>query len=360
MSKALVKNGFKSIVASAGGHMVNQIENSGGIHIQLPLASKNPFQIRKNSDALISIIEDYEVDIVHARSRAPAWSAYFACKKTGCHFVTTVHGTYSIGNPIKKRYNSIMMRGEQVIAVSGFIKDYIIKNYDIDEKKIHLIHRGVDLNHFDRDLVPERRVLQKAKELNVDLDRQVILLPGRLTKWKGHDFLMEALVGIDKSKYICLFVGSINKHPEYLKRLTNRIEKLGLNGNIRIINNVVDMPALYTVVDIVISASTRPEAFGRIAVEAQAMEKLLIATNHGGTCETVIDGKTGWLVEPGNVEEFKNTLEKVLDISDKQREEVTKSAKRHVQSNFSLDGMTSKTIHIYENIIHKSAKGKKI
>jgi glycosyltransferase involved in cell wall biosynthesis len=353
ISKALVKNGFVSIVASAGGHMVSQIENSGGIHIELPMASKNFFQIKKNAKELENIIDDYKVNIVHARSRAPAWSAYIACKKTHCHFVTTVHGTYSLGFPFKKKYNSVMTRGEEVIVVSEFIKDYVLKNYKVDESKIHTIHRGVDLNHFERSCVSENRILQKAKELNIEHDRSIILLPGRMTAWKGHEFLLEALAQIDKSKYRCMFTGSVEKHPEYKKRLTKKIQDLGLNENIRIIENVIDMPALYTLVDIVVSASTRPEAFGRIAVEAQAMGKMLIATNHGGACETVIDGETGWLVEPGNIEQLKEALEKVLNISDKKREEVSAKAKQNIKNNFSLEGMTTKTINIYKGILDK-------
>lgn len=356
LSKAIVKHGFESIVASAGGHMVKTIENAGGAHIELPLASKNPFVIKKNTAELKKIIQKHNVDVVHARSRAPAWSAYKACQETGCPFVTTVHGTYSIGNMFKKRYNSVMMKGEKVIAVSEFIKKYITDNYDIDEKIIEVIHRGADLNHFDRSLIGENRILHKAEELNIEHDRPIIMLPGRVTQWKGHDFLLDALKDIDKSKYRCFFVGNADKHPEYLKRIKAKIEDYELGGNIRIIKNVTDMPALYHFADIVISASVRPEAFGRVAIEAQAMEKMLIATNHGGACETVIDGKTGWLVEPDNVEQFAETIEKLLNISNKKRIEVTNRAKKHIKKNFSLDGMTSKTIAIYEGIINNKNK----
>jgi glycosyltransferase involved in cell wall biosynthesis len=353
LSKALVKHGYTSLVASAGGNMEVQIKTAGGIHFELPLATKNPFLIRKNATALARIIKDYDVDIVHARSRAPAWSSYMACKKTGCHFVTTVHGPYSIGSSLKKRYNSVMVHGEKVIAVSEFIKKYIIDNYEIDEKNIEVIHRGVDLTHFDRELVADSRTLHTAEKLKIEHDLPIILLPARLTEWKGHEFLLDALANIDKTKFRCIFVGNPDKHPEYLKRIRNKIEHLGLTGNISVISNVTDMPVLYNLVDIVVSASLRPEAFGRIAVEAQAMEKLLIATNHGGECETVIDGKTGWLVEPNNVEQLAKTIEKLLSISDEKRKEVTSLAKQHIRQNFSLDGMTSKTIKIYEDILKK-------
>lgn len=351
LSKALVKHGYTSLVASAGGNMESQIKSSGGIHFELPLATKNPFLIRRNATELAKIIKEHNVDIVHARSRAPAWSAFLACKRTGCHLVTTVHGPYSIGSSLKKRYNSVMVRGEKIIAVSEFIKKYIMDNYKVDEKNIVVIHRGVDLTHFDRDLVADSRTLHTAEKLNIEHDLPLILLPARLTGWKGHEFLLDALANIDKTKFRCLFVGNSDKHPEYLKRIRNKIDKLGLGSNIRIVANVIDMPVLYNLVDIVVSASLRPEAFGRIAVEAQAMEKLLIATNHGGACETVIDGKTGWLVEPDNVEQLTKTIDRLLNISDEKRKEVTTLAKKHIQQNFSVDGMTSKTIKIYEDIL---------
>jgi glycosyltransferase involved in cell wall biosynthesis len=349
--KALSEAGFEPIVVSSGGNMVNQVTAAGGLHIQLPVASKNPFIMWRNIKKIIKLIHQYDVDIIHARSRAPAWSAYFACKKTGCHFVTTFHGVYSIGHSLKRLYNSVMVKGEKVIAISEYVKNHIQKNYKKDDNDIVVIHRGADLDQFDHDKVPKSRVIQKAELLKIDYDKQIILLPGRISNIKGHEFLLEALTKLPKSAYMCLFVGDINKHKSYLKVVNKKIKDLGLSENVRIIENQVDMPALYSLVDIVVSPSIWPEAFGRVAIEAQAMERLVVATNHGGTCETVIDEKTGWLVEPNDVEALADVLNKLLAISEAKRKSVTGAAKKHIKTNFSLATMTKKTLNVYREIL---------
>ncbi|MCE3232892.1 MAG: cotSA [Rickettsiaceae bacterium] len=349
--KALEESGFEALVASSGGHMVSQVVAAGGEHFVLPLASKNPFTMYKNIKRLVKLIEENDVDILHARSRAPAWSSYFACKKTGCHFVTTFHGTYSIGSKLKHRYNSVMVKGEKVIAISEFIKSHIKENYEVRDNDVVVIHRGADLDQFDHDKVPKSRIIHKAETLKIDYDKPIILLPGRITSWKGHEFLLDALAKLPKTSYMCLFAGDQEKHKKYLKSLNKKIDDLELSSSVRIIDNVLDMPALYGLVDIVVSASMRPEAFGRVAVEAQAMERLIVATNHGGACETIIDGKTGYLVEPGNVDQLTDILDKLLKISDAKRKTITSAAKKHIKSNFSLATMTKKTIDVYNSIL---------
>jgi glycosyltransferase involved in cell wall biosynthesis len=351
--KALSDKGYTAIVASAGGKLTSQIEKLGGKNITLPLDSKNPLVIYNNIRRLVKVIKQHKVDIVHARSRAPAWSAYFACKQTGCHFITTVHGPYDISGRLKKYYNSVMVRGERVIAVSKFIRDYITSNYTIDEKKVTVIHRGADLSHFDKSAINKQRILHTAEELKIEHSKPIILLPGRITSWKGHEFLLEALVKIDKDKYCCIFVGKTDKHLDYLLRLNKKISELGLSENVKIINHIDDMPTLYSLSDIVISSSMLPEAFGRVAVEAQAMENLVIATNHGGACETVIDGKTGWLVKPGDVDQLARLLNKLLNLSAEEKRLVTSQAKEHISNNFSLVSMCDKTIEIYNQILQK-------
>ncbi len=358
IARGLHDNEFEALVASEGGHMVNQVSTAGGKHFILPLASKNPFVMFRNISKLAKIINEYDVDIVHARSRAPAWSAYFAAKKTGCHFITTFHGVYSLGGYFKKLYNSSMIRGEKVIAISEFIKQHIIANYKINEKNIVVIHRGVDLSQFDRDNLPDRRIVQKASKLQIELDKPIIMLPGRITRWKGHEFLLDALALIPKDAYLCLFVGDTDKHMQYVRKLQDKIAELELTENIRIINNVGDMPALYSLADIVVSASIRPEAFGRVAAEAQAMERLVVATNHGGACETIMDGKTGWLIEPGNVEVLAKTILKLLKLSDKQRKTITNRAKKHIKDKFSLESMTTQTLAVYRNIMAQEGKNR--
>lgn len=356
IAKALAGKGFKALVASSGGPMEGNITNAGGQHFKLPLASKNPLVILCNIRRLRKIIRKHEVDIVHARSRAPAWSAYFACRKAGIPFVTTFHGLYSFHGYFKKLYNSVMTRGDIVIAASEFIKDHMKSNYKVDDKNIRVIARGVDISLFDREKVPERRILQMAEKLNIDHDRPIIMLPGRMTQWKGHEFLLDALALLPQDSFLCLLVGDNKDHNKYTRRLYEKMKKLGIIENIKMVNHTQDMPAIYSLADIVVSASTRPEAFGRVAIEAQAMERLLVATNHGGSCETVIDGKTGWLVESGNVEELAETLKKLIKISDTQRKTITKRAKKHIQQNFSLQNMTEKTLEVYNEILKKNNK----
>lgn len=357
VAKALVEAGHESIVASAGGTMVYHLDNMGAKHIELPLHSKNPFVILKNARKLAKIIKKENVDIVHARSRAPAWSALLACRKTGCLFLTTFHGVYSFGGKIKHWYNSVMVRSDRIISASEYIKNHMLRNYSVSDDKITVIPRGADLEQFDRDKVPERRLVQMAENLNVELDKTVILLPGRLTEWKGHEFLLDALALLPKNSFICIFAGDDKNHKKYRKRIFKKMKALDLQGNIHIVRHVNDMPALYSSVDIVVSASMRPEAFGRVAIEAQAMERLLVATKHGGSIETVIDKKTGWLVKPGDVNELAEALEAALNISDAKRKTMTTAAKKNVTDNFSLTNMTSKTLALYDEMIADKEQG---
>lgn len=353
MVKAMVKAGIRPIVASAGGVLVKQITSAGGEHIKLPLNEKNPIKIWANSKKLEKIIKESGVDIVHARSRAPAWSAYMACKNTGCKFVTTFHGAYSSGSKLKKLYNSVMIRSNKVIAVSEFIKNHILDTYQQAEAdKITVVHRGVDINQFDIDKLQKNRIIELDRKLQIDHNKPVIMMPGRITRWKGHEFLLDALSTIAKEKYFCIFVGDDKNHAAYKKRLIEKIKRFGLTNNVRFISHVADMPAMYSMADIVVSSSIRPEAFGRVAIEAQAMERLVIATKHGGSEETIVNEKTGWLVEPGNVMELKATIENALDLTPQKRKSITAEAKKHIFENFSTDKMTGDTIKIYKEILN--------
>lgn len=350
LSNHLQERGYGSFIASAGGKMTSSLK-SGVTHIKLPLESKNPVTIWRNVAKLEKVIKKYNVKIIHARSRAPAWSAYFAAKRTGCKFVTTVHGTYSIGGNLKKKYNSVMTRGEKVIVVSNFIKKYVTDNYDIDESKIKIIHRGADINEFNPELVSKDRVDELIKQLNIVQDKPTILLPGRYSSWKGHELLIDALANIKNDfDFQCIFVGKINKHPAYMQRISKKIADYDLLDKISIHDSVSDMPALYLASDIIISASTKPEAFGRIAIEAQAMGKILIATNHGGSCETVINGETGFLVENNNVSDFANILRTCMSLSGEEKQLISTKSINHIKKNFSLQKMIDDTISLYDDI----------
>lgn len=351
IAESLIKNGYRAYVASSGGPMISALYQMGATHIKLPLESKNPFVIYKNVKLLAQIIKEHNIQIIHARSRAPAWSAYFAARMTGCKFITTFHGVYKITNFMKHIYNSIMTKGEYIIAVSNYIDEHIRKNYEVDNRKIEVIHRGVDLSYFDPSTVNEHRVIQMARKLNIQLDKPLILLPARITRWKGHLYLLQALRLLPKNSFTCIFAGSDKGHISYRKEIENTISEYGLNKEVAIINSVLDMPALYMLADIVISSSVEPEAFGRVVTEAQAMGRMVIATNLGGAAETVVHSKTGWLVPYNDVDILFQTIEMVLSLSVSQKDIISAAARYHIKHNFSLEIMSEKTINLYKKFL---------
>ncbi|MCE3255266.1 MAG: cotSA [Rickettsiaceae bacterium] len=361
VSKAVALAGFGSIVVSSGGPMTGQLRSSKVKHITLPLASKNPFKIYSNIKKLENIIIENNVDLVHIRSRSPAWSAYFACKKTGCKMVSTVHGPYSVNlfgkrhSRLKLLYNSVMLKPKYIIAVSEFIKNYISRNYfhkvNLGEKQIKVIHRGVDLGYFSKSKIPTTRVVQLIKKWDLPDDKQIIMLPGRITGWKGHEFLIAALAKVKNPNFFCIMVGSLRGHEKFAKKLEAEIKKNNLEGKIELVGETNDMPAAYLVSDIVISASTRPEAFGRVAIEAGAMGRIVIATNIGGSLETIIDGKTGFLVDVNNVDDLAKKIDQALSMEESKKQEICQNATKHIAENFSNQKMLDSTIEFYKEIL---------
>lgn len=352
IAEALVKNGFRSIVVSAGGPLVKLVENTGATHITMPLKSKNPFRILYNIKKLARLIKEERVDIVHARSRAPAWSAYFASKNANCKFVTTFHGTYGMQNTCKKLYNSVMTKGNEVIAVSGFIADYIAKYYpQVNKKHIHTIHRGVDTAIFDPKNTNFERLNGLAKQLNIPDGKFIITMPARLTDWKGHLVLIRALAGLNKKHFHCLIVGDLQNNYNYYNEILELMGKFGLDENVSFSGAIRDMPALYMLSDVVVVASTRPEAFGRIPIEAGAMARIVIATNIGGCKETVINNKTGFLIPPNDHKALTLMLKKAMSLSTAKREEIGTHARKLIMQNFSLDMMIKKTLAVYKKLL---------
>lgn len=355
IAKAIADQGWRSLVASAGGTMEHQVHNAKAEHITLPLDTKNFFQIRKNAKLLQQIIEEYKVDLVHVRSRAPAWSVYLALKNNpSIPFITTFHGTYGLNGIGKRWYNSVMTTGKKVIAVSQFITNHIQTYYNIANHKIVTIPRGVDTDYFNAENVSSNRVFQVMERLNIPEELPVILMPGRITEWKGQLSLIEALKEIPHRQFYCLIMGDSSEHPSYKAKLDQAIIHHKLHANIRIMPNSLDMPAAYKVSDMVVSASIRPEAFGRIAPEAQSMERLIVATDHGGSEETVIHSETGWLIPPGDSKAMAKAIDHGLSLSKEQRSSMTKKARQHIIDNFSLKQMCHRTINLYEDIIQSS------
>jgi glycosyltransferase involved in cell wall biosynthesis len=298
VAAALVASGWSSWVASEGGPMVRELQKIGAHHVVLPLASKNPITMRRNVGRLADLIRRSGIDIVHARSRAPAWSAAAAARRTGCHLVTSFHNIYGAGTALRRWYNSVMGRGERVIAISQFVADNAVELYDVNPQRLRVVHRGVDIERFDPANVFAERVVSLAREWRLPDAVPVIMLPGRLTRWKGQLDLVEALARLARRDIRCLLVGSDEGKLGYRREIEDRIRRHRLENVVGIVDHCPDMPAAYMLADVVVSASNRPEGFGRVAIEAQAMGRPVIATGHGGARETIVDGVTGWLAPP--------------------------------------------------------------
>ncbi len=352
IAKKIVDSGINSIVISAGGPLVAKLEQGGSKHITLNVASKNPFVIWRNAGKIANIIKNYNVDIVHARSRAPAWSCYLAAKSTGVKLITTFHGIYNFKNGIKKFYNSVMTKGERIIAVSNFVRDHIINNYAVNKEKVVVIHRGVNFKEFSKDKLSQE-VLEKTREkYRAPKDMKVLLLPSRMTRWKGHLTLIDALAKIKEMDFYCIIAGDLSKHPNFVAEIQNKIQEYRIQNRVQLFGNDPKIINLYGIADVIISASVEPEAFGRTIIEAQSMEKLVIATNIGGACETIQDGTTGFHVKPGDSDDLANKISHCLNIiGTKEEEKITRMARKTVSENFSLDLMTSKTMDVYDEVL---------
>jgi len=350
------KQGWRSLVASNGGERVYQLQRAGAEHFQLPLHSKNPLVMYANIARLERLIRTHNVDIVHARSRAPAWSAYYACKRTGAGFVTTFHGTYGADNAMKRAYNAIMAKGERIIAISAFIAGHLKQHYGAASDAIRVIHRGVDIETFDQAKVSAERVVQLAQSWRLEDGFPVVMLPGRLTRWKGQTVFIEAVAKLGRADIRCVLVGSDQGRSGYRKELERLIDRNGLNSVVRIVDHCDDMPAAYMLADVVVSASTDPEAFGRIVTEAQALGRPVVAPDHGGARETIIQGQTGWLVPPGDTAALADALRSALSLSDSDRQAFAERTVENVRQNFSKDAMCAKTLRVYEEVLADHGK----
>jgi glycosyltransferase involved in cell wall biosynthesis len=352
---AIRQAGATSLVASEGGPMAHELERSGVTHLQLPLASKNPFTIRRNGARIADIIKQYGVDIVHARSRAPAWSAAAAARQTGAHFITTFHAAYSFSGEWKRRYNSVMATGERVIAISEFIAEHIRDNYEVDPGRIRVIQRGIDMKKFDPARVSHARIAALFRNWSAPPDLPIVMLPGRLTRIKGHSVLIEALATRGKRDLFCVLVGSWDGKESYHRELKELIERRGLGDMVKIVGNCSDMPTAYRVANVVVSPSLVPEGFGRVPVEAQAMGRFVVASNVGGTRETVLDGETGRLVPPGDVNALAAALDEALHRARAERHAAVQRAIAHVAENFSKERMCAQTLDVYEEVLSAAA-----
>jgi len=350
LAGALAAAGWTSYVASGGGPLERDIIRSGATHLTLPLASKNPLRMRRNATVLARLIRRLGIDIVHARSRAPAWSAWLAARATRRHFVTTFHNAYGTRGALKRRYNSVMARGERVIAISQFVADHAAQVYGIGPDRLRTIPRGVDLDLFDPSRIGAERVVRLARQWRLPDGAPIVMLPARLTRWKGGLDFIAAIAALSRRDICCVLVGPEQRRG-FRHELEGSIESGGLTGLFRIVEECRDMPAAYMLADVVVSASSDPEGFGRVITEAQAMGRPVVATAHGGSCETIEPGVTGWLVPPRDPTALALAIGEALSLGESERSQYARRAMVHIANRYTCQAMCARTIEVYEELL---------
>ncbi|MGF1453837.1 MAG: glycosyltransferase family 4 protein [Alphaproteobacteria bacterium] len=378
LASAIVQAGGSALVASHGGFRVREVLARGARHIDLPVHTKNPYGMLANTLRLTQLIDMYGVDLVHVHSRAPAWSALVACHATDRPLVATYHGTYNAKGAWKRFYNSGMVRSEAVIACSRFIAAHVEAQHGLSQRGIDVIPCGIDMDSFHPDAVDLQRVADLRLRWGVDGQAgppntargetpgkmRIVLLPARLTAWKGHRVLIEALARVKAAgrhvdNWTAVLVGDPQGRQGYVDALEQRIRRLNLRGRVLIHGHEDNMPAAYAAADIVVSPAVEPEAFGRVPVEAQAMGRPVIATNHGGPTETVraedAVTATGWLVPPRNPKALGEAIETALDLDLEDWRAMGARGREHVERTYALDTMTGDTLALYRRLIEDFA-----
>jgi glycosyltransferase involved in cell wall biosynthesis len=362
MTQAILAAGGVPLIATSGGRMVPEIERMGGRIFRMPVQSKNPLTILANSDRLARLIRTAGVEIIHARSRAPGWSALWAARKTGIPYVATYHGAYEARTPFKRFYNSSLARADLVIANSEFTAMSVRRQFSVGDR-LSVIPRGADLSVFDPDLPKSEAISAIRARWGIEDPKPLILLlPGRVTAWKGHQTAIEAMSLLRHSAsneaatgasgdFQLILAGDDQGRGRYAAALRRLVDELGLSRMIRWVGHCSDMATAYAASDIVLSPSTRPEAFGRVAAEAGAMERAVIAAGQGGACETVIDGETGVLVSPGSAEDLAQAIKRLAGLGVEGRRRMGARARSHIEARFSTEAMTKATIAAYQRLI---------
>ncbi len=356
ISRYLIDRGWSPIVVSNGGEQEKQLFDMGAVSLNLPLHSKNPLEIYANIKRLETLIHDHDIQLVHARSRAPAWSAYYAAKRTGVPFLTTFHSLYSGSqNFLKRGYNAIMSSGDRVIGISDYVADHVCQRYGVGPDRLRVIPRGVDLQEFDPEKVSEARVDALVEKWQLDRDKRIIMLPARISWRKGHTWLLKALHRLweqGKGKdVICIMVGGRGAKGGYAGRVEKMIIDLKLENRVWLVGACDDMPAAYALADVVVVPSVGPEAFGRTSIEAQAMGKPVIATDRWGLSETIMPAATGWLVQPEDVDDLTNALDLALAMPEDARSRLVGRARRFVDRHYSIQRMGKSTLAVYKELI---------
>ncbi|KAA2213220.1 glycosyltransferase family 4 protein [Teichococcus oryzae] len=350
IAAAIAEAGFRPLVASAGGRLVPRLEALGARHVTLALDGKSPLALWRNAAALRGLIAAEGVRIVHARSRFPAWPALWAARRAGARFVTTYHGTYNENFPGKRRYNSVMARGERVIAISRFIADLVRERHGVEPARIRLIPRGVDTALFDPAAVEPSRLAALRAAWGVPRDRPVLLLPARISRWKGQGVLLEALARLPSPRPFALLLGDVGRGA-YAAELRARAAALGLGADIAMPGHTDDLPAAFLLADLALHCSTDAEAFGRGVIEAQAMARPVIAADLGGPRETVRHGETGWLVPPGDADALAGAIARALALPAAERAAIGARAQAEVRAHYTTQAMQRATLAVYRELL---------
>ena len=355
----LFENNCSSFLITNGGPLTKFINKKKVKYIRLPVNSKNPIIMLLNTILISVIVFFYNIDIIHARSRAPAWSCFLASKITRKKFVTTFHGTYNFKSKIKKFYNSVMLRSDLVIAGSNFIFSHIKENYKEylnSSKKFLVIFRGINIDYFDASTIFTEDEDKLFKSWNLEVEKKTILLPGRITEWKGHEMFIEAMnkinIQLGHKSFKAVILGSDQGRDLYKKKLIRLVEQYRMNDQIKFVDHCENMPLAYKISDLIVSTSIEPEAFGRIAVEAQSMEKPIIASNLGGSKETIVNNKTGILFDAGDSDDLSKKIIEFFNFDKSTIEQMGKEGRKNVSAKFNVEKMCFSTYSEYKKLIN--------
>ncbi len=360
VAQAVIAAGGKALVATRGGRMAARLVSDGGRLIEMPVQSKNPLVMLGNAARLIDLIRTEKVSLVHARSRAPAFSALWAAHATKVPFVATYHGVYRAGNGLKRWYNAVMTRGDLVIANSDYTRDHVLAEHHLDPARIVTIPRGVDLTRFDPRRIPPERIdaLRAAWGVPADGSKLVFLLGGRLTRIKGHQTIIAAAARMQaqgREDFVIVFAGDDQGRTEFREELLRDIAAAGLADTVRIVGHCDDMPAAFRLADVALLPTTKPESFGRAAVEPQVMERPVIVSDHGGATETVVDGETGWRAPPGDVEAWARAMTTAITVGGECRRTMGEAAAARARRLYSVDAMCDATLGVYARVLEARA-----
>lgn len=355
MVQAITARGWRAVVISNGGIMRSSLERAGAVCYELPVHTKNPLKWGLVRRRLKAILIREGADIVHVRSRAPGWIALPVARRLNIPTVSTIHAKFTPKSPFKRLYNGKMLSADRVIAISDYVRDVIHTHYKkmLPAAEIAVIHRGVDLELFDPQAVHQSRIIAEADRLDLPDSQQVVMLPSRASPWKGHEILIRAMAHLERDDVVVLMLGAGDGDMKFVERLRSLAMKTGLGGRLRIASSSRDMPAAMMLADVVAMPSIQPEPFGRVAIEAQAMGRPVVAFAHGGAVESIQPEETGFLANPLDAADLAQALNEALQLSSDKRSELAKRARTHIVSHFSKQQMCDKTLTLYEELLNQ-------